>query len=206
MPDREHLFSGRRATLLGEVGTNLFDAPDRATLIKLTFFANEGRRRAGENPDVIVGGLLTDHGSNYSGDATEFSVKNKVHGLAIGPGDFEGKLPHRFNRDVNEARLLSGRNKGQFCFGHGRKDIHEQVWRETVCHIGGKIEMILPDLPVFGMRGYLAGECVDQDIHRFGKGGTTLNVMVRDEPEYTVLSEHRCVVINGAIAKAKDET
>ena len=37
---------------MGECGTDLFDAPDRSTLVKLTVLANERGSSAFENPDL----------------------------------------------------------------------------------------------------------------------------------------------------------
>jgi hypothetical protein len=52
----------------------LFDAPDRTALIQLAFFANECGSSAFENPDVVVGGLLSDDRGNHPGEAPEFNV------------------------------------------------------------------------------------------------------------------------------------
>lgn len=50
---------------MGERGADLFDTPDRPTLVELTLFTNERRSSSPENPDVVVGGLLADDGGEY---------------------------------------------------------------------------------------------------------------------------------------------
>jgi len=58
----------------------------------LAFFANECGRSAFENPDVVVGGLLADDGSNHPGEAAEFNVEDIVDGLTRGAPDVKGDL------------------------------------------------------------------------------------------------------------------
>jgi hypothetical protein len=52
---------------MAECRADLFDTPDRAPLVELSLLANECRSGAFENPDVVVGGLLADHGGDHSG-------------------------------------------------------------------------------------------------------------------------------------------
>jgi len=62
-------------------GADLFDLPDRPTLVQLTLFTNKGRGSASQNPDMVVGRLLADHRGDHSGKATEFNMQHVVDGL-----------------------------------------------------------------------------------------------------------------------------
>jgi hypothetical protein len=81
--------------MLGERGADLFDAPDRSALVKLTLFADECRSGAFENPDVAVRGLFANHGGDHSGQAAELYVEDVVNGFTRSASYDEGELADR---------------------------------------------------------------------------------------------------------------
>src|SRR6478752_6105779 len=69
--------------LMQKFGTDLFDSPNRAALVELTFFADKGGRGTAEDPYVVIGWLLSNHWSNDPGETAEFNVENKIYGLVL---------------------------------------------------------------------------------------------------------------------------
>src|SRR5712664_2438214 len=62
-------------------GSCELNAPDRAALIELALFPDEGGRVTAEDPNVNVGWLLADNGSDEAGDAAEFDLDAVVGDL-----------------------------------------------------------------------------------------------------------------------------
>ena len=60
-----------------KLGTDLFDAPDRAALVELTFFPDKGGGGPAEDPYGVIGWLLSNHRSNDPGETAQFKVENK---------------------------------------------------------------------------------------------------------------------------------
>ena len=90
----------RAVNLMVECGTDLFDAPDRSTLVQLTLLANERGSGAFENPDVVVGGLFADDGGDHSGQTAEFYVEDIIYGLTRGAPHSKWRLPSGFYGDA----------------------------------------------------------------------------------------------------------
>src|SRR5947209_13994871 len=82
--------------LLGERGTSLFDPPNGTTFVERSFFANKGRKCAGQNPDVEVRRLLSDDRRDNPGHPPKFYMQHIVHcfpgGAAHGKGNLAGRL------------------------------------------------------------------------------------------------------------------
>src|SRR5882757_7461701 len=107
---------------------------------------------------------------------------------------------------MNQARLFGRLNHGETGWRGGRIEVQQQGERKPVRDVGGKVEMVLGGLAIFIARGDLAGGRVDQHVERLGEGGTSLDVMVADQPEDSVLSKDGDLVVEGAIAKVKGKT
>ena len=104
-------------------GADLFDTPDRPSLVELTLFANERGSGAFENPDVVVGRLFADDGGDHSGQAAEFNVENIVNGLARGASHAKGHFTGGFYGDADQPRLCGWRDKGQLGLRGRRPEI-----------------------------------------------------------------------------------
>jgi hypothetical protein len=100
---------------MGERGADLFDTPDRPTLVELTLFANKRRRSPPENPDVVVSGLLADHGGNYPGEAAEFDVKHVVNRLTRGAPNAKADFAQGLYGNANQTRLCGWGDEGELC-------------------------------------------------------------------------------------------
>lgn len=106
-----------------ECWADLFDTPDRPTLVELTLFANERGRGAFENPDVLVGRLLADDGGDHSGQAAGFNVEDIINGPTRCAADAKGNFASGLNGDADQPRLRGRRDKGKLCFWGRREKI-----------------------------------------------------------------------------------
>jgi hypothetical protein len=110
---------------MGKRGADLLDPPDRPTLIELTLFANERRSSPRENPDVVVGGLLADHGGNYPGEAAEFDVQYIVNRPARGAPNSEAEFAQGLYGNGNQSRLRGWRRRIALSQGWRRENLVE---------------------------------------------------------------------------------
>jgi hypothetical protein len=108
---------------MGERGADLFDAPDRPTLVELPLFANERRSSAPKNPDVVVSGLLADHRGNYPCEAAEFDVKHIVNRLTRRPPNAKAGFAQGLYGNANQPGLCGWGDEGKLCLTGGRKKI-----------------------------------------------------------------------------------
>ena len=99
---------GRKS--VAKAGADLFDAPDGATLVKLTFFPDERRGAAAKDPNVKVSRLLADDRSDHSSDTAEFNVNDKIHGLSSTAADGKRNLAGGLDRDVDQPREIVERS------------------------------------------------------------------------------------------------
>lgn len=139
--------------LMRKFGTNLFDAPDWAALVELTFFAYKRGRGAAENPYVVIGWLLSNHRSNDPGETAQFNVENEIDSPPLDPADRERDLSSRFDRDMYKPRLLGWRDKRKLRLRGRGKNIHQEVGRKTIRDVAWQVQVIVPDFPVLCMRG-----------------------------------------------------
>ena len=110
--------------LVRKLGTDLFDSPDRAALVELTFFADKGGRGPAEDPYVVIGWLLSNHWSNDPGETAQFNVEKEIYRFTLDPTDRERNLSGRFDRDMYEPRLLCWRDKRKLRLRSRGKNIH----------------------------------------------------------------------------------
>ena len=55
--------------------------------------------------------------------------------------------------------------------------------------------MVLRDSSFFGVRGYLAAHCVDENVDGFGERRPALNMVVADQAEESALGKNSGVVV-----------
>ena len=107
---------------------------------------------------MIVLRLLADQRSNLSLKAADLDMKNEVGRFAGTAANGERDISSGLDGNMNELRLVRRRDKGEFCLGSGRKDIHEEVRRKAVRYIRREVDMLLHDCSVFSVVGNLAAQ------------------------------------------------
>ena len=180
---------------MAESGADLFDAPDRSTLVELTLFSDERGSGAFENPDMVVGGLFADDGGDHSGQAAEFNVEDIINGLTRGASYAEGHFPGGFYGDADQPRLCGWRDKGKFVSGVDERKFNRRLGGKPFDDVGRKIQVVFADFSVFGVRGNLPGDRVNEDVNRFGEGRPTLNMVVADQAKDSALRKDCYLVI-----------
>ena len=149
--------------------------------------------------------LLADERGDDFGKTAEFDVEDIVDRFSRAATDGEGNFAGRLDGDVDEPRLRRWSNKEEFYFLGGGKNVHEEVWGEAIRDVGRQVEVVVPDSSLWGTRGNLPSQRVNENVDRLGKGRTALNVVVADETEDAMLGKDRRLVINGAIAEPEHE-
>jgi carbon monoxide dehydrogenase subunit G len=182
------------------------NAPDGATFVKLAFFLDESGSVTTKDPDVNVRGFLAQDGGNDPGDAAERNLDAVVRCFVANAADGEKVFALRCHDEMDQARFGgSGRHHGETGGRTFGVEVQQQGKGKTVADVGFEIKVVLGGFSVLVANGDLPGGRVDQHIERFGKRGSTLDVVVTDKLEDFALRKDRDVIVEGTVAKVKNE-
>jgi hypothetical protein len=178
--------------------------PYGATFVKLTLLADKRGHLALHDVYVKVSRLLTNQGSNHTGDPPKLYVEDVVGRLPRSSTNCEVDLARWPDGDVNEARFRGRSNeRDPGLWGCGR-NVQQKVRREAIRDINGQFKLLHLDFSCNGARCDPPRLGINEDVDGLGERRAALDVVVAHQAEGVLLREDRCIVVDRVIMEVKD--